>query len=403
MKYLWEGGVNLFQKIAMLVADYKEKNGAENLINIGSGEPDMTPPEYLQKLVAEEVLVDDQSIHTYQENNSRGKLNQNFIELNTWINIDGYSHISSQLIPGEKTTLAMLPIACWANKKDVPVDNEGFVVNAPSYDIVRTWSDYLWQESAVWPMYASENFKLNMNHFPKGIKPRMILTVKPGNPCPVGATREEWVELIEYCIANKVRLVNDGAYTALTHNSHVTLTEVAKDYPELEWIELLSMSKTFSACGWRLGMAVWSNDFISELQKVKWNTDSGPFWPLVSAMDKYLESPQAKIDANKNQEIYAKRLEILTKVFTDFGLKLACPTDAWFFMMFDCPKYLDWEEITSSEEYNKKIITKLWIVWVPFSGQDWEQFIRYSACYDAFDKAKIAKLKDVLSRVEISY
>jgi aspartate/methionine/tyrosine aminotransferase len=84
----------------------------------------------------------------------------------------------------------------------------------------------------------------------------MILTVKPGNPCPVGATREEWVETIEHCIKNKIRLVNDGAYTALTHNSHVTLTEVAKDYPKLEWMELFSGSKTFSMCGWRLGVAV---------------------------------------------------------------------------------------------------------------------------------------------------
>ncbi|MDQ7023349.1 MAG: hypothetical protein Q9M97_07620 [Candidatus Gracilibacteria bacterium] len=50
MKYLGEGGVNLFQKIAMLVADYKEKNGEDNLINIGSGEPDTTPPETLKKI-----------------------------------------------------------------------------------------------------------------------------------------------------------------------------------------------------------------------------------------------------------------------------------------------------------------------------------------------------------------
>jgi hypothetical protein len=45
-------------------------------------------------------------------------------------------------------------------------------------------------------------------------------------------------------------------------------------------------------------------------------------------MEKYLELPQAKADAKEKQEMYEKRLEILTKVFTDFGLKLACPTDA---------------------------------------------------------------------------
>jgi aspartate/methionine/tyrosine aminotransferase len=55
----------------MLVAEYKEKNGEENLINIGSGEPDMVPPYELRKILSKEVLLDDQSIHTYQENNSR--------------------------------------------------------------------------------------------------------------------------------------------------------------------------------------------------------------------------------------------------------------------------------------------------------------------------------------------
>lgn len=403
MKYLWEGGVNLFQKIAMLVADYKEKNWAENLINIWSWEPDTTPPALLKKLVAQEVQTNDYFTHTYQENNSKNRLNQNFVELNTWINIDEYPHLSTQILPWEKPMLWLLPIACWANRSDVEIDNDGFMVNAPSYDVVRTWSDYLWENSFVWPLFAEENFALKIKNIPDWVKPRMILTVKPWNPCPVWATREEWVEIIEYCIENKIRLVNDWAYTALTHNSHITLTEVAKDYPELDWIELFSGSKTFSMCGWRLWVAVWSKDFISELAKIKWNTDSGAFWPLVSWMEKYLEYPQSKKDARANQEMYQKRLEILTKVFTDFWLKLACPTDAWFFIMFDCPKFLNWEKIENSEEYNKKVITEIWVIWVPFSGQKGEQFIRYSACYDAFDEVKIAKLKEVLSRLTISY
>lgn len=403
MKYLWIWGVNLFQQIAVLVAEYKEKHGAENLINIGSGEPDLTPPKMLQELVAAEVLRDDQRIHTYQENNSKNKLNQNFVKLNTGVDIDAYDHIRSQILPGEKTTLWLLPIVCGANRNDVTVENDGFMVNAPSYDITRTWSEYLGEKSFVWPMYADENFKLNLDHIPKGVKPRMILTVKPGNPCPVWASREEWVDLIEYCIENNIRLVNDGAYTALTHTKHVSLTEVAKDYPQLDWIELFSISKTFSACGWRLGMAVGSTDFIWELAKVKWNTDSGPFGPLISGLEKYLETPQAKIDAQKNQETYQKRLNVLRAIFMDFGLRPACETDAWFFMMFDCPKFINGEVVENSQEYNKKIISLIWVVWVPFQWQRGEQFIRYSACYDAFDEVKIAKLKSVLSQVTISY
>lgn len=163
--------------------------------------------------------------------------------------------------------------------------------------------------------------------------------------------------------------MNDGTYTALTHTSHVTLTEVAKDYPALDWIELFSMSKTFSACGWRLAVTVGSRDFISELAKVKGNTDSGPFGPLLSAMDTYLEMPEAKQDARKNQEKYAKRITILRDVFMQFGLRPTCSTDAGFFMMFDCPQQINNEVIENSEEYNKKIIDLTGVVGVPFVGQ----------------------------------
>ncbi|MDC0506229.1 aminotransferase class I/II-fold pyridoxal phosphate-dependent enzyme, partial [Candidatus Gracilibacteria bacterium] len=304
MKYLPEGGENLFQRIKRLVVEYEAQNGAGSSINIAVGEPDTTPPKALRELVAQEVLRDENANHTYWDNRTSGALNANFVKLNTGIDISSYSHISSLVIPGEKPMLGLLPIATGANRSDVALDNSGYMVNAPAYDLISTWSEYLGEESFIWPIYSHDDFKLRVSNMPEGKLPRMIVTVKPGNPCPVGASREEWVELIEYCIENNIRLVNDGAYTAVVHKNHVSLTEVAKDYPKLDWLELFSMSKTYSACGWRLGVAVGSEDFVSEFTKIKGNADSGAFGPLILGMDKYLETPQAKVDANATQELY---------------------------------------------------------------------------------------------------
>jgi hypothetical protein len=33
-----------------------------------------------------------------------------------------------------------LPIACRANRDDVEIDNDGFMVNAPNYDVIQTWA-----------------------------------------------------------------------------------------------------------------------------------------------------------------------------------------------------------------------------------------------------------------------
>lgn len=407
MKYLPESWENLFQRIKRLVREYEGINWAWSSINIAVWEPDTNPPELLRKLVAEEVLRDVNKNHNYWDNWSPEWLNKKIVELNTKINIDNYSHIKSLLIPWEKPILWLLPIACWANRNDSPVSNKGYMKNAPAYDVMATWCEYLWEESYIWPIYSYENFKLKVSNMPKWRLPRMILTVKPWNPCPVWASREEWEEIINFCIKNKIRLVNDWAYTAVVHKNHVSLTSIAVNYPELEWAELFSISKTFSACWWRIWVIVWSNDFIDEVTKIKWNTDSWVFWPAAVWLNNYLDTNESKNDNKNIQEMYKKRMDVLIPIFENAWLKLACPSDAWFFMLFLCPNKLNWEDINTSEEFNNKMINLVWLVWVPFvwSEINWkkEQFIRYSACYDSLKDENITRLKEALAKVNIIY
>ena len=153
MKYLPVSWENLFQWIKRLVREYEKQHGEWSSINIAVWEPDTTPPESMRKMVAEEVLRDDNANHTYWDNRTSGNLNENFVKLNTWINISEYSNIHTLLLPGEKPMLWLLPIACWANRNDSSLNNKWYMVNAPAYDIISTWSEYLWEESYIWPIY----------------------------------------------------------------------------------------------------------------------------------------------------------------------------------------------------------------------------------------------------------
>lgn len=407
MRYLPESWENLFQRIKRLVREYEAINWAWSSINIAVWEPDTNPPELLRKLVSEEVLRDVNKNHNYWDNWSPEWLNKKMVKLNTKIDIENYSHIKTLLIPWEKPILWLLPIATWANRNDSPVSNTWYMKNAPAYDVMSTWCEYIWEESFIWPIYSFENFKLKVSNIPEWSLPRMILTVKPWNPCPVGASEDEWKEIIDFCIKNKIRLVNDGAYTAVVHKNHVSLTSVAVNYPELEWAELFSISKTYSACGWRLWVIVWSNDFIDEVTKIKWNTDSWVFGPAAVWLNRYLDTNESIADNKKIEEMYKNRMDILIPIFESAWLKLACPSDAWFFMLFMCPKKLNWEDINTSEEFNNAMINAIGLVWVPFvwSEINWkkEQFIRYSACYDSLKEENITRLKDALTKVNISY
>ncbi len=327
MQYLGDSPENLFQRIKRYVREYEEQNGEGSSINVAVGEPDTAPPQTLLDMTAEVVKKNESWIHTYWDNRDPGNFCQGMVKRITGVDISDYDHLDSLVLPGEKPMLGLLPISCGANRKGVSYENEGFVRTTPAYDLVGTWTDYLGEKAFVWPLFSEDNFKLNLENLPKLEKPpRMIITVKPGNPCPAGASREDWEQLIEHCIANNIRLVNDGAYTSLTHKEHIPLCEVAKDYPDLDWIEYFSISKTLSACGWRLGGAIGSKDFISELTTVKGNADSGPFGPALVACAKYLKIVKVKkrcLKFNKcMNDVWQRRFRFLRKLDLNWLVRL---------------------------------------------------------------------------------
>ncbi len=263
------------------------------------------------------------------------------IQHHTGLEVSKYPHLSTLAIPGIKPMLGLLIAACGP---DTPSElpNRGFIHTTPAYDLIGYWSTKMNVPCTSWPLYSSEDFKLNISNIPEtAVPPRMILTVRPGNPTPVGATEEDWKKIITWCLEKKVRLVNDGAYAGLVHKKNVSLSQVAKDYPELEWIELFYVSKTMSACGWRVGAAVGSKDFIDELGSVKGNTDSGANGPALVSIRDYLEESTTPHELKSLQELYLHRLGILENILLSAGLRSAGGTDGGFFSLWHCPKSLD--------------------------------------------------------------
>jgi len=395
-------GINLFQLIYILIREYEAQSGKKAL-NLSLGNPDLIPVDEVLNLRAFYQKQHRYELHTYAEDNNIDQFCEGMVRIFTGVDYTKYSHLKAVPIPGIKTASSLLPLACGMHLKDRKTFN--VVSNLPAYDVIGTWStSYLATNRIVWPLSPEDGMTLNIGRLKAALeranvdRPDLIFVIRPGNPASRGASEQEWKDLIEFCVKKNIRLVNDGAYTTLaTPGGHVPLAQVAKDYPELEWAELLSVSKSFSDPGARLGVMVGSKEFIEDFILIKGNTESGPVPSIMAAYaDLFKDQKLSQKIMDDLLDIYQKRLAFLVPALKKVGLRPACETTAGFFTLWRTPDFAYGVDlraeaatrgIAHAELYNRMVIEKAGIVGVHFTGPvgpsgEGDPYIRYAVCTD---------------------
>jgi aspartate/methionine/tyrosine aminotransferase len=429
MRMIPATGINLFQLIYILIREYEEKSGRKCL-NLSLGNPDLIPPREVLDRKARFAALPDYDLHTYAEDKNLEGFAEGMVEAFSGVRLENHPHLRATPIAGIKTATAILPLACGLHLKG----REKFrvVTHLPAYDVMGTWAGaYLGSNRIVWPLRSEDGMKMRVDLLraslaesakkdPGAAKPDLIFVIRPGNPASAGATAVEWKELIAFCAEQKIRLVNDGAYATLTDGvSHVSLASVAagcaSEYPEFEWAELYSVSKSFSDPGQRLGVMVGTKEFIEDFVLIKGNTDSGPVPSGMAAYGNLFREPGlAKRLLAETYSIYRKRLDALVPQLKGIGLLPACETTSGFFTLWKTPdeaygidlvKESSALGIPKAELFNRLTIEETGIVGVHFTGPAsasslGESFIRYAVCTDVlapeFQKrfsAEIAKIQ----------
>jgi aspartate/methionine/tyrosine aminotransferase len=210
--------------------------------------------------------------------------------------------------------------------------------------------------------------------------------------------------------------VNDGAYTTLCgKGGHVPLIEIAKDYPELEWAEMLSVSKAFSDPGARLGVLVGSAAFVEDFILIKGNTESGPVPSIMAAYaELFKDRGLTRRLMDELYQIYQARLDYLVPKLKSLGLEPACETTAGFFTLWKTPDRaygFDLHEeskkrgMTRSELFNRLVIERAGVVGVHFQGAPGteESFIRYAVCTDVLSSEFQTRFEQATQGMGLAY
>jgi alanine-synthesizing transaminase len=170
-----------------------------------------------------------------------------------------------------------------------------------------------------------------------------------------------YAELVDFCRRHNLIVISDLAYAEIyfdTPPPSILQVPGAKDIA----IEFLSMSKSFSMPGWRIGFASGSRRLIAALAHVKSYTDYGAFTPLQVASTAALNGPQDYLDEIRNR--YRERRDVLIESLAGAGWQAPSPVATMFAWVPLPPRFSN----LGSLEFSKLLLEEAKVAVAPGIG-----------------------------------
>ncbi|HUM07792.1 MAG TPA: LL-diaminopimelate aminotransferase [Acidocella sp.] len=303
-------------------AKAKARAAAEDIIDLGMGNPDSpTPPHIVAKLVE---TVQDPRSHRYSTSKGIPGLRRAqaaYYERRFGVKLDPETEVIATL--GSKEGLANLAAAITSPGDTILVPN-------PSYPIHQFGFIIAGASVRSIPAHPGEDMlraiDVAVRHSVP--KPTALIVNFPSNPTAYMADLDFYKELVALAKKNEIFIISDIAYSEIYFDGNpppsVLQVEGAKDIT----IEFTSMSKTYSMPGWRMGFGVGNPRLIKALTRMKSYLDYGAFTPIQVAATAALNGPQDCVEEMRN--LYRERRDVLIKGLHSAGWDVPSPNGSMF-------------------------------------------------------------------------
>jgi len=201
-----------------------------------------------------------------------------------------------------------------------------------------------------------------------GVKAALAAADKPG----MTAERSFYDEIVAIAKEHDIIILSDLAYSEIYFGEAPPSIFEFVDPEEIMAIETISLSKTYSMAGWRMGFAVGNRRLIAALTRVKSYLDYGAFTPIQVAACAALDGPQDCID--EARAVYKKRRDVLVESFGRAGWDIPSPDASMFAWVPLPPKF----EHLGSVEFSKMLMQEAGVAVSPGVGfgENGEGYVR---------------------------
>ena len=303
-------------------AKAKARAAAEDIVDLGMGNPDSpTPPHIVAKLVE---AVQDPRTHRYSASKGIPGLRKalaNYYARRFNVQLDPETEVVATL--GSKEGLANLAQAITSPGDTILVPNPSYPIHQFGFIIARASVRSI-------PHTPDEEM---LRAIDRAVRhsvpaPTALIVNFPSNPTALLADLDFYREVVAMARKHGFYVLSDLAYAELYFGDKVppSILEVpgARDVA----VEFTSMSKTYNMPGWRMGFAAGNRKLIAALTRVKSYLDYGAFTPIQVAATAALNGPQDCVAEMRT--LYRDRRDLLVKGLRQAGWDVPLPEGSMF-------------------------------------------------------------------------
>ncbi|MGI9505760.1 MAG: pyridoxal phosphate-dependent aminotransferase [Geminicoccaceae bacterium] len=294
----------------VLARAQKLKDGGQDIINLGIGQPDFPTPGHIVEAAAKSLR---DGHHGYTPANGILPLREAVVAdmaARRGVAIDPDRVV---IVPGGKVTMYFAITMFGQLGVEIMYPDPGF-------PIYRSVIEFSGAKAVPIPLYEENGFSFSADEVLGKIteRTRLIIVNSPANPTGGVVPKEELDKLVAGLARHpEIAIMSDEIYARMVYDGvpHASLTA----YPEIadRLILLDGWSKTYAMTGWRLGWAVWPERLAPIATRLAINIHS-----CVNAATQYagieaLTGPQHDVDEmvaafDRRREVIVDRLNALS-------------------------------------------------------------------------------------------
>jgi LL-diaminopimelate aminotransferase len=356
----------------------KMREEGRDVINLGLGDPDVTPPPHLLSALGEAVSAPEN--HHYPSFYSNRPLKE---AIAGWyrrrfdVTLDPATEVMPLLGSSEGLFIIHL---CLLDVGDTAL------VPDPSYPSYVAGVKIAGGQVEPVPLLRENGFLPNLEAIPADVakRARMFWVNYPNNPTAAIAPPAFYTKLIEWAKAYDVVVVHDNPYSEVALDGYQAPSFLQFPGAKDVGVEFHSLSKSYNCCGWRTGMLVGNRDVIAALAKIKSHSDRGMYYPMQVAATAALNGP-VDFMATRNAT-FQERRDVVVKGLRAVGLEVDDPK-ATFYVWSTIPKGF------TSQDFCFKVLDaiNLWMIPGSMYGTYGEGYLRIALTHPAKRLAEAMK------------